>query len=175
MHRSRHNWTTKREKFSRIKTVSMSCLTQTTRCSYCSCTVRCELLGIASMFFFLVIVLFYLWLIPLSHGYLGLNNSQREMFSFCLISSVFLFFCAVLFCLLRVCSCMQSKIHWHWAHSDFETLESCFHLRSDVLCVCCLIWLHRISAHRWCSYVYTIWLIFTGFCKVSCAKQKWHE
>lgn len=41
VHRSRHNWTTKREKFSRIKTVSMSCLTQTTLASYCSCTVRC--------------------------------------------------------------------------------------------------------------------------------------
>lgn len=54
---------------------------------YLSCLPNCECVRI--FFFSSLVAMFYLSLIPFSHGYLGLNNSQREMLSFSLCFTSF--------------------------------------------------------------------------------------
>lgn len=145
----------------------MSCLTQNySLLILLMYTASCSILCL----FFIVWV--YLWLIPLSHGYLSLNNSQREMFSFCLILSVFLFFlqCCALFA--RVCKAIFIDIEHRVM---LKRLNRVFHLLSDVLCVCCLIWLHRLyrtlmiprTSTQCCSYLRRFF-----FCKVFMRQAK---
>lgn len=104
---------------------------------YLSCLPNCECVR----FFF------YLSLIPFSHGYLGLNNSQREMLSFSLCFTSFSHSTLSL-SLSYIC---KEAMHWQCActqnDSDIRTLFPS--LKRSVV-HCWLIWLHPHNSHICC-------------------------